>query len=766
MIPIHHLSELRPRDVLIHPTRGGALVDRVEAAGVHVELAERLDRARARLGAEELAQGWRLAAAGGLFEGSVLHHEETMAQVADQPGQVLLALTDELDQPTTRELAATWLVSRGLLAPGRALSWWAEATEPQRRPPGIELDAAGSAHLAVPPLPLDPPDEAWARAWASMPARQRHRWLSQVTEEAVHAELLRLTLEGRVAELAILMRWAPPGPPPEGLDRLMGAGHLPLLLRCCAMYPRLAARHFVEGLRGVHAPDAEEAVLRQLPLYQRAVLLLEMAEVARGELDLLDRIEGLIEDGPGAARLIAMLEDGPDGPELRPPAGSRWTFAERWLRERSADATVEMPSLHPSPLLQDLRELGLRDCFPLAINLARALATSHAAGRSGGLGGARVDRDTLKVRLGPDDGGTPDQDVRNATRLLLGLALGLANAPTPLTTEVMLAHAGALRPNLPPDWLAALVRLSGAPGPGGATDGLRMWTLLEQAQAIGKVREAAPKRPLATVRVGWDTHIGASKARLGQTNQDAQFFHTMGALTLLVVADGISTSTAGTGNLASALLIQVVAEEWEASAPNLQEQPDTEVLDFLKRTLARANQVVCEAAVELAEGRIEGHIPMGTTAVLAVMRHGRAMIASLGDSRAYLVSHSGLAQLTGDANLRGERLTRRLAGDLEEIEGDPSALTTYVGHFDREALARPCPPQLVSVALLPEECLMLCTDGLTDYAAAHPAELDRLVRELLAGQADLSAACRALVNAANAGGGGDNVTVLIARQEG
>ena len=46
---------------------------------------------------------------------------------------------------------------------------------------------------------------------------------------------------------------------------------------------------------------------------------------------------------------------------------------------------------------------------------------------------------------------------------------------------------------------------------------------------------------------------------MGQTNQDAVFWQTEGAMSLLIVADGISVSTAGSGNLASAILVQVIA---------------------------------------------------------------------------------------------------------------------------------------------------------------------------------------------------------------
>lgn len=51
--------------------------------------------------------------------------------------------------------------------------------------------------------------------------------------------------------------------------------------------------------------------------------------------------------------------------------------------------------------------------------------------------------------------------------------------------------------------------------------------------------------------------------------------------------------------------------------------------------------------------------------------------------------------------------------------------------------------------------MLLCTDGLTD------AMDDKAVAAILAGEDDCKAACQALIDAANAAGGHDNVTVVI-----
>ena len=75
----------------------------------------------------------------------------------------------------------------------------------------------------------------------------------------------------------------------------------------------------------------------------------------------------------------------------------------------------------------------------------------------------------------------------------------------------------------------------------------------------------------------------------------------------------------------------------------------------------------------------------------------------------------------------------------------------------------PLPPAVRRFTLLSGESLVLSSDGLNDYAAPSAAALATLLEEACTAS-DPDAAARLLVDRANAGGGGDNVTVIVARQ--
>jgi serine/threonine protein phosphatase PrpC len=212
---------------------------------------------------------------------------------------------------------------------------------------------------------------------------------------------------------------------------------------------------------------------------------------------------------------------------------------------------------------------------------------------------------------------------------------------------------------------------------------------------------------------------------------------------LYLVADGLGNAAAGE------LAARVVAR----ALPPLLQQCLRDVED-LSSPAARQRVLLGMARLskqlhQQAQGKagLEG---MGATVVLALVRGRHALIAHLGDSRAYLWRRGCLKQLTNDHSLV------QLLLDCGQIRRDQAAghaasgqLTRYVG-MPGEAL-----PDARVLELQAGDRLLLCSDGLSNMLG----NVELL--KILGRRADPAVACRQLVDAANDAGGTDNVTALV-----
>jgi hypothetical protein len=142
---------------------------------------------------------------------------------------------------------------------------------------------------------------------------------------------------------------------------------------------------------------------------------------------------------------------------------------------------------------------------------------------------------------------------------------------------------------------------------------------------------------------------------------------------------------------------------------------------------------------------------MGTTFTGFLTAGGDAVFAHAGDSRAYLVRDGIAIQLSEDHTV----VARLRAAGVERRAGDPNrwagVLTNALGIGDATRVA------IFAVPLYPDDRLVLCSDGITEYFGE--AEIGRLVLETAGPQraADL------LVERAVARGGIDNATAVVVR---
>jgi protein phosphatase len=141
----------------------------------------------------------------------------------------------------------------------------------------------------------------------------------------------------------------------------------------------------------------------------------------------------------------------------------------------------------------------------------------------------------------------------------------------------------------------------------------------------------------------------------------------------------------------------------------------------------------------------------GTTLVCVVVGSGRASIANVGDSRAYLIRGGRAVQLTVDHSWVAEQVR---AGHL--------SIDAVSGHPHRSLLTRALTGDAVEVdlfstELLIDDVLLVCSDGLWD------AVPDARIAEVVSTQPSLDAAAEVLCDQALAAGRGDNVTVVLCR---
>jgi len=247
------------------------------------------------------------------------------------------------------------------------------------------------------------------------------------------------------------------------------------------------------------------------------------------------------------------------------------------------------------------------------------------------------------------------------------------------------------------------------------------------------------------------------QGRVRKNNQDSIYTGTIklrgGAARLCLVADGMGGAKAG--EQASLLASEVAQTQIQRNLDNQSPPDDVAWQNLLRKAAREANNRV------YAESRADDNRKgMGTTLTIALIVADRLHVASVGDSRAYLLNAGGVtadgattAQLTSDHSL-----VARLV-DIGQIT--PEQART---HPQRNLLYRSIgtDPSVevdtLSEQLEPGDVVLLCSDGLVNHV--RDEEIAKIALE-----ADPDHACERLVALANERGGRDNIRVVIVRVE-
>ena len=214
-------------------------------------------------------------------------------------------------------------------------------------------------------------------------------------------------------------------------------------------------------------------------------------------------------------------------------------------------------------------------------------------------------------------------------------------------------------------------------------------------------------------------------------------------LGLYVLADGMGGARAG--ERASQLAVDTVVEVVREA-----QRRDSQVL---LTAVEEANRRVLEAARN--DASLEG---MGTTLVVALETEEGLFIASVGDSRAYLLDDSGFRAITDDQTWVNE-VGRPLGLDEDSLRNHPMrhVLTMAVG------ASAPLTVNYYSVPLQVGALVLISSDGL--HGVVDAAQIEQILRGGPYGWT-LEESCHRLIEAAKEAGGPDNITVILARKSG
>lgn len=235
----------------------------------------------------------------------------------------------------------------------------------------------------------------------------------------------------------------------------------------------------------------------------------------------------------------------------------------------------------------------------------------------------------------------------------------------------------------------------------------------------------------------------SAKTDVGMVRSNNQDSYSAGDLTSevtwAVVCDGMGGANGG--NVASETAVKVIRDKL-TSGYHIG-MNDNSVKNLIVSAIEAANMTLFSMARNNEE--LSG---MGTTVVLAVRNTDTLYISNVGDSRIYIVSDSGITQVTTDHSVVQIMLDR---GEIspEEAKDHPkkNVITRALG-VDPDVRIDYSQEQLNE-----DDIVLLCTDGLTNYVD------DVTILEICRTEDKYKIADK-LVELANENGGGDNVTVV------
>lgn len=239
--------------------------------------------------------------------------------------------------------------------------------------------------------------------------------------------------------------------------------------------------------------------------------------------------------------------------------------------------------------------------------------------------------------------------------------------------------------------------------------------------------------------------IGVGESDVGQKRQNNEDgFHVANDRGLFIVADGMGGHRGG--EVASMTAVESICRELSAEKLDQVSAEGTEAMTAaVASAVETANRDILERGS--ADSSLAG---MGCALSMLWCKDAVGVIGHVGDTRIYLRRGGAIEQLTNDHTFAGE-LERAGAVSPSELKRHPQ------GHVLTRALGAQSDLSVETRALelRDGDRLLLCSDGLTAYAADAPSLDGHLSADAWR---DIPAA---LVRWANEAGGRDNITAVV-----
>ncbi|HYE38394.1 MAG TPA: Stp1/IreP family PP2C-type Ser/Thr phosphatase [Ramlibacter sp.] len=213
-----------------------------------------------------------------------------------------------------------------------------------------------------------------------------------------------------------------------------------------------------------------------------------------------------------------------------------------------------------------------------------------------------------------------------------------------------------------------------------------------------------------------------------------------------ILADGMGGYNAG--EVASGMATTFIKSElgrWLAQAGR--HANGREVRRAMEICVDNANRSIFNAANSNPQ-----YSGMGTTLVVGVFQDGRLMLGHIGDSRCYRLRANQLEQITKDHSLLQEQMDAGLiTPEQAATSTNKNLVTRALGVEDAVLL------EVNEHRVEPGDLFLMCSDGLSDMLD------DEAIAHILSSEGSLEQKSVQLIDAANANGGRDNISVLLAQ---